>query len=151
MESNQMNLGTTKGFSFADLRSKFYAKPLTVGEHTLKIHKLDLSNPILNEKGTRETVLLTAQADAETHVREKEISAYDVNNLLEEAIKRYPEQLGNSSPDKVIETLIASGLEIKFWYVQNPDSPQFYNWNFREPMLVKEAVSAPTAVTSALT
>lgn len=151
MESTQMNLGTTKGLSFADLRSKFYAKPLKVGEHRLIIKSLDLSNPTLNEKGTRETVLLIAQVDGENHVREERISAWDVDNLLTKAIERYPEQLGDCTQDTLIQTIVDDKLELQFWFAQNTKAPQYYNWVFIEPQMVQDAVVADGTAANSLT
>lgn len=139
----QLNLNTTKGLTFGELRSRFYAKPLTVGKHTFIAQELNLSAPIFKEGSSQERVKLVAVVDNETHVRQEELTAIDVDYLIKGAIAKYPE-LGGTAPDAVIEKILGDKLVLDMWYVQNVKQPTYYNWNFREPIKVEEASNIQT-------
>ena len=143
MEQTAMNLGTTKGLTFGELRSRFYAKALTPGKHTFTIQELNLAAPIFKENSNQERVKLVAVVDDETHVRQEELTAIDVDYLLKGAISQRPE-LGDSDPDTIIATLIKDKSVLDMWFVQNVKQPTYYNWNFREPIKVEDASNIQT-------
>ena len=153
----KLNLDVINGLSFEQILGAFVPKPLEMGEHSVffkafpfirdeKTKQIIGLKTNFNEATKRQTVTATVHVDDEAHDRQQVFSALDIQYMTQNICRQAPELAGQSTLG-ILESLVNSGLVVKFWVVENtnPAGQTFKNWLFYKPAEIVEATTTTGA------